>query len=213
MTRNRNKLSIPNITGLMDRGEPVCITFEDSISGERSDLLYCELVHKARYGELFCVTVQQCPVGAYVLGKSDRAPQEYYFRSGRYLNMEAARRASGSLPRVDRKYNSIRVEPLSKNNGKFDVLILYVKPESSMRIVQAYSYSDGTRVLIDTVGAASICGDCTALPLDRGLGLSFGCKGSRKHSGYQDIEVPVGIAFELVEKIEEGLENIPPTRD
>ncbi|MBN2487800.1 MAG: DUF169 domain-containing protein [Methanosarcinaceae archaeon] len=195
----------------MDSGEPVCITFEDSSSGERSDLLYCELVQKARYGESFCVSVQQCPVGAYVLGISDNPPQEYYFRSGRYSNMEAASRASGSLPRVDRKYNSIRVEPLSKNKGKFDVLILYLKPESAMRIVQAHSYSDGTRVLIDTVGAASVCGDCTALPLEKGLGLSFGCKGSRKHSGYQDVEVPIGIAFELVEKIEEGLEKIPTT--
>lgn len=196
----------------MDSGEPVCITFEDGISGEISNLLYCELVQKARYGESFCVAVQQCPVGAYVLGTSDNPPQDYYFRSGRYSNMEAARRASVSLPRVNRKYNSIRVEPLSKNKGKFDVLILYLKPESAMRIVQAHSYSDGTRVLIDTVGAASICGDCTVLPLERGLGLSFGCKGSRKHSGYQDIEVPVGIAFELVEKIEEGLDKIPPTR-
>jgi uncharacterized protein (DUF169 family) len=206
-----SKLVIPNIVGLMDSGEPVCITFEDSISGKISDLMYCELVQKARYGKSFCVTVQQCPVGAYVLGTSDNPPHDYYFRSGRYSNMEAASRASGSLPRFDRKYNSILIEPLSKNKGKFDVLILYVKPESAMRIVQAHSYSDGTRVLIDTVGAASICGDCTALPLERGLGLSFGCKGSRKHSGYQDIEVPAGIAFELVEKIEEGLEKIPPT--
>ncbi|MBN1134867.1 MAG: DUF169 domain-containing protein [Methanosarcinaceae archaeon] len=195
----------------MEIGEPVCITFEDSISGEKSNLLYCELVQKARNGECFCVSVQKCPVGAYVLGTSDKTPQEYYFKSGRYLNMEAASCASESLPRVEKKYNSILFEPLSKNKGKFSVLILYLKPESAMRLVQAYSYSDGTRVLIDTVGAASICGDCTALPLDKGFVLSFGCKGSRKHSRYQDIEVPVGIAFELVDKIEEGLGNIPST--
>jgi uncharacterized protein (DUF169 family) len=43
------------------------------------------------------------------------------------------------------------------------------------------------------------------------MGLSFGCKGSRKHSKYEDFEVPLGIAFEKVEEIEEGLSKLPET--
>lgn len=81
-----------------------------------------------------------------------------------------------------------------------------------MRIVQANSYAKGKRAKLDTLGAASVCGDCTTLALQEGLGLSFGCKGSRKHSGYEDFEVPLGIAFEKVKEIEDGLSRLPGTR-
>ena len=200
-----------NITSLMDIGEPVCVTFDERAEGEPSDLLYCEMIQKARHGESFSVSAQSCPVGAYVLGASYSAPHDYYLKSGRYFDMHAARRASESLPRVVKPYRSIRIEPLSKNNGTFDVLILYITPERAMRIVQAYSYSSGARVVVNTLGAASVCGDCTVLALDKGIGLSFGCKGSRKHSGYSDDEVPLGIGIKFVKMIENGLSKIPNT--
>jgi uncharacterized protein (DUF169 family) len=66
---------------------------------------------------------------------------------------------------------------------------------------------------MDTMGAASICGDCTVLAYRQGMGLSFGCKGSRKHSGYEDIEVPLGLSFEKAAEIEEALLNLPETRE
>nr|QNO48067.1 hypothetical protein NLBKJNFB_00005 [Methanosarcinales archaeon ANME-2c ERB4] len=159
------------------------------------------------------MSAQGCPVGAYVLGVSDDAPHEYYLKSGRYVDMQAARRASDSLPRVVKPYRSIRIEPLSVNNGTFDVIILYLAPERAMRIVQAYSYASGARIVVDTLGAASVCGDCTALAIENGVGLSFGCKGSRKHSGYSDDEVPLGIGVKFVKTIEDGLGHIPETRD
>ena len=206
-----NELRFPNIAGLMDTGEPVCVTFAPFADGEPSDLLYCEMIHKARHGESFSVSAQACPVGAYVLGVSDDAPHDYYFKSGRYADMQTARRASGSLSGLKGSYRSIHIEPLSVNNGKFDVLILYLKPGQAMRIVQAYSYTSGARVIVDTLGAASVCGDCTALAIENGVGLSFGCKGSRKHSGYSDNEVPLGIGVKFVKTIEDGLSKIPNT--
>jgi uncharacterized protein (DUF169 family) len=62
------------------------------------------------------------------------------------------------------------------------------------------------------MGAASICGDCTVLALEKGISLSFGCKGSRKHSGYEDFEVPLGLSFEKAAEIEKGLSKLPETR-
>jgi uncharacterized protein (DUF169 family) len=106
-----------------------------------------------------------------------------------------------------------RVKPLSLNKGSFDVLILFLKPEKAMRIVQASAYSEGKRAMLDTMGAASICGDCTVLAYRQGMGLSFGCKGSRKHSGYEDFEVPLGLSFEKAAEIEEALSNLPKTRE
>ena len=203
---------IPNIVSLMDSGEPVCITFEDE-NGQDSELLYCEIVQKARYGESFLVDKQRCSAGEYVLGATEKSPADYYLHSGRYANREIAEKAASALPRVKRNYTSIRIEPLSHNAGNFDVLLLYLKPEAVMRIIQAYAYHSGGGPGFSSIGAASICGDCTATPLKSGIGLSYGCKGSRKHSHYTHDEIPVGISRDLPEKIEKGPENTQETFD
>jgi len=161
-------------------------------------------------GEKFRISGQNCSLGDYVLGLSEESPAEYYLKSGRYRNKQAAEKAALSLPRLKRKFCSVVIEPLSLNSGNFDVLILFLKPEKTMRIAQVNAYSEGKRTVIDTMGAASICGDCTVLALEQGISLSFGCKGS-KHSGYEDFEVPLGIAFEKVEEIEGGLSKLPET--
>lgn len=239
----------PEISRLMETGEPVCVTFEtghevgdetenepgneighevkkitgekseermddagDEKSPEKSCLLFCELVQKARIGEEFLVSGQSCSPGDYVLGFSEKSPAAYYLNSGRYKDLKAAESAALSLPRLQKRFCFIRVEPLSLNKGSFDVLILFLKPEKAMRIVQASTYSEGKRAVLDTMGAASICGDCTVLAYRQGMGLSFGCKGSRKHSRYEDFEVPLGLSFEKTPEIEHALSKLPETR-
>lgn len=224
----------PELSKLMETGEPVCVTFvtehavgheiEKSNEGkieergaekfpEKSHLLFCELVQTARMGEEFLISGQNCSPGDYVLGFSEKSPAAYYLTSGRYRNSQAAENAALSLPRLEKKFCFIRIEPLSLNRGSFDVLILFLKPEKAMRIVQASAYSEGKRAILDTMGAASICGDCTVLAYRKGMGLSFGCKGSRKHSGYADFEVPLGLSFEKAAEIEEILSKLPETRE
>ncbi|WP_340820275.1 DUF169 domain-containing protein [Methanolobus sp. WCC4] len=202
----------PNIEALMNEGEPVCITLCDE-EGETSEMLYCELVHRARHGEEFLIEDQRCRPGKYILGISENGPADYYLKSNRYMDMETAERAVNSLPRIEKNYRSIRIGPLGKNSGEFDVLLLYLKPESAMKIIQAYAFHHGEGITSRSIGAASICGDCTARPLLEGIGISYGCKGSRKHSGYANEEVPIGISYELLEKIERGLDTIPGTFD
>lgn len=219
----------PEISRLMESDEPVCVTFEtekltekeaeETVEEEyekppeKSDLLFCELVQKARIGEDFRISGQSCSPGDYVLGLSKESPAAYYLNSGRYGNAHAAEKAALSLPRLNKKFYSVRIEPLSQNKGNFDVMILFLKPEKAMRIVQASAYAEGKRAILDTMGTASICGDCTVIALKKGIGLSFGCKGSRKHSGYEDFEVPLGLSFEKVAEIENGLSKLPKTRE
>lgn len=202
----------PCIAALMEEGRPVCITLCRD-EGETSDLLYCELVHRARYGESFLVKDQGCRPGKYILGFSDESPADYYLKSNRYHDRETARRAVASLPRIKKDYKSLKLEPLERNKGEYDVLLLYLKPERAMKIIQAYAYHSGEGITLSSAGAASICGDCTARPLEDGIGISCGCKGSRKHSGYANEEMPVGISYQMLEIIEEGLKNIPATFD
>ncbi|WP_235856212.1 DUF169 domain-containing protein [Methanolobus halotolerans] len=188
----------------------MCITFENE-KGTSSELLYCEIVHRARYGESFLIEKQRCSAGDHILGKTSRSPADYYLRAGRYRDMETAIRAADSLLCIEKEYRSIRIEPLSVSKNDPDVFLLFLRPESAMRILQAYAYHFGKGPDTTGIGAASICCDCTARPLTQGLGMSFGCKGSRKHSDYADTEVPLGISRDIIQKIEEGLEKTPDT--
>ena len=199
---------LDNITGLMEKGKPVSILFCNN-PGTESSLLYCELIQKARYGDSIIITKQGCRVCEYVFGNTEKTPEEYYYNSGRYRNREATSIAISSLKRLKRKESSIKISPYS--NEKFDILILYLKPEKAMRIIQAYAYLEGKPVEIKTGGVASVCSDCTAYPLQEKLGFSLGCKGSRKHSLYGDDEVIVGIPYKIAKDIEEVLKKIPET--
>ncbi|VVB86394.1 putative ArCR [uncultured archaeon] len=196
------------IPGLMDKGSPVSLLFTKE-KGEASSLLFCELIQKARYGESFLARAQGCKVGAYVLGETMTSPEDYYFDSGRYKNRQAAKRAVSSLHRLENRKSSIKIAPYS--GGDFDILILFLKPERAMRLIQAYSWARGELVEIRTGGIASVCGDCTAYTMKGMMGISLGCKGSRKHTGYADEEVVVGIPFGIAGEIEEALGKIPGT--
>ncbi len=193
----------------MDRGKPVSVLFTDE-EGEDSTLLYCEIIQKARLGESFLIKNQGCRVGAYVLGETETSPEGYYYSSKRYKDRNAAKSAAANLKRLAKKGMSIKISPYS--GGNFDILLLFLKPERAMRIVHAHAYQSGSPVEFMTGGIASICSDCTAYPMQGKLGISLGCKGSRKHSKYGDDEVVVGIPFQLAREIDAALGKIPRTR-
>jgi uncharacterized protein (DUF169 family) len=192
----------------MESGNPVSILIFNQ-QGMQSPLLYCELVHKARYGESFIIKSQGCNVCEYVFCNTQNPPGDYYNRTGRYKDRKATSNAVSSLRRFEIKGRSLRITPFT--GEKFDVLILYLKPIRAMRIIQAHAYLEGKPVKIKTGGIASICSDCTVNPLRGKLSFSLGCKGSRKHSKYGDDEVIVGIPFELAKDIDEALGKIPET--
>lgn len=195
---------------LMDRGHPVGTRFTQDISAPENPALFCELVQQARRGESFSFSGQGCPVGAYVLGRNASPPDDYYFSSGRYMNKTAAYRAARSLPQLDTHYNSVELFPITDVDTDFDIMLLFLPPARAMRLVQALSYNSGSPVGFLTGGTASVCGDCTVMPLNtRRMSISMGCKGSRKHSRYGDNEVVVGIPHLLIEDILVGLTAIP----
>ncbi len=196
------------IPSLMDTGSPVTVIFTEK-KGEDSPLLYCEIIQKARYGESYLVRNQGCKVGSYVLGETGISPEDYYFDSGRYRNKPAAKRAVSSLHRLEKRKSSMKIAPYK--GGDFDILILFLKPERAMRLIQAYTWARGDPVEIKTGGIASVCSDCTAYPMQGKPGISLGCKGSRKHTGYADEEVVVGVPFEMAAEIDMAIGNIPET--
>lgn len=199
-----------HIPELMNKGKPVSILFTEE-EGNDSDLLYCEMIQKARYGESFLVKSQGCSVGAFVLGDTETSPENYYFSSKRYSSRDAAKTAACGLCRLAKRRRSTKITPYS--GGDFDVLLLFLKPERAMRLIQAYTYTNGSPVGTSTGGIASVCSDCTAYPMQGKLGISLGCKGSRKHSKYSDDELVIGIPSRLANEIDVALGKIPQTFD
>jgi uncharacterized protein (DUF169 family) len=199
-----------NIQALMEKGAPVSVLFTDE-EGEPSLKLYCELIQRARSGESFLIKNQGCRVGAYVLGDTEITPIDYYFESKRYANRDAARTATENLYRITTKGRSIKIAPFE--GEQFDIMLLFLKPERAMRIVQAQAYISGKPFEMRTGGIASICSDCTAYPLQGKIGISLGCKGSRKHTKYGDDEIVVGIPFKLAKELDEALGKIPGTHE
>ncbi len=192
----------------MDTGQPVSVLFTEE-KGEDSALLYCELIQRARFGESYLIQSQGCRVGAFVLGDIKTSPEDYYYASNRYSSTDAAKNAVSNLHRLSRKAGSIKITLYS--GGGFDILLLFLKPERAMRLIQAFTYKSGNPVEIKTGGIASVCGDCTAYPMEGKLGISPGCKGSRKHSKYSDDELVIGIPFQLAGEIDKALGKIPKT--
>ena len=125
--------------------------------------------------------------------------------------MDAARTAIENLYRRKTKGRSIKITPFT--GEKFDIMLLFLKPERAMRIVQAMAYISGKPFEMKTGGIASICSDCTTYPLKGKIGISLGCKGSRKHSKYGDDELVVGIPFKLAKELDEALGKIPGTNE
>lgn len=207
-------MAIKDIIDLMDYGSPVGVSFTKNADSLKSDRLFCELVQEARLGETIAFSEQSCPAGGYVLGMEVPRPDDYYFRSGRYKTRAAAVMASKSLPRLTGRYDCITLFPLKDDFKEFDVMLLFLTPIKAMRIIQACAYHDGLPVEFRSGGTASVCGDCTAGPLNtRRLCMSLGCKGSRKHSKYGDNEIIVGIPYDLVFVIQKGLATIPEIFD
>lgn len=192
----------------MEKGKPVSVLFTNE-EGEKTLQLYCELVQKSRFGESFLIKNQGCKVGEYVLGNTEITPLDYYYNSRRYQDKNAAKNAVANLYRLTKKGKSIRISPYSGED--FDILLLFLKPERAMRIIQANAYHSGKPVEFRTGGIASICSDCTTYPLQGKLGISLGCKGSRKHGKYADDELVVGVPFQLAEEIDKALGTIPGT--
>lgn len=192
----------------MDKGKPVSVLFVEE-EGEASSLLFCELIQRARFGGSFLVKNQGCSVGAYVLGEREKSPEDYYYKNKRYSDRNAAKHAVSNLHRLAKKARSIKISPY--HGEDFDVILLFMEPERAMRVVQAHAYREGKPVELKTGGIASVCSECTAYPTQGKLGISLGCKGSRKHSRYGEDEVVVGIPFELAYDIEDALGKIPQT--
>jgi uncharacterized protein (DUF169 family) len=86
-----------------------------------------------------------------------------------------------------------------------DVVIVATLPYGAMRVAQATTFA-GSRVRGDVIGMHGLCAESTAAPASTGaVCTSLLCSGSRHEAGWDEHLLSIGIPFELLPAVVEGL--------
>jgi uncharacterized protein (DUF169 family) len=155
---------------------------------------------------------QACDGGAYHIGLREmpaelRSGEFLFKRIGLFGSARAARRFFGSNPVVEPgtiKYASF--SPLEKASFEPDVVVLVWSAKEGMRAVEASAYESG----IATKGISGpICSTIIAAPyLSGDMVYTLGDLAGRKFSIVDDGEIFIGVPFERLEELMNGLEEI-----
>ncbi len=181
----------------------------------KEKLRHCEMVQKARAGDVFYATKEQhaCAGGAGALGVMETPEKiktgEFYFGLGRFKTLESAKKTMDGVPRTGKHFIASMYAPLEKASFKPDVVVVIGNPKQILRIGQSNIYEKGGRNVVSFAGIQSLCGDAVAGPYNTGeMNATFGCDGSRKYAKIADDELIVGIPLAKLEGIVEALERI-----
>jgi len=196
-------------------GSPVAIkivTSEDKlpegISEIEETVRHCRMVSLAREGKVFYATdsKQQCGGGAWVLGLREIGESmksgEHYLKLGKYSSLGASKRTVYNVPALPQDTYAVVYAPLEKVTFIPDVVIIFAKPFSMLKLAQSTLFRLGGRLYPEMSGIQSICSDATAYVLLNGEpNFSLGCDGSRKFSGIADEEMVAGFPAERLEEL------------
>jgi len=219
---NHEELSSKLKTLLGLKGSPVAVKLvarrEDIPAGVpelKEKLRHCEMVQKARAGDVFYATKEQhaCAGGAGALGVAETPEKmktgEFYFGLGRFKTLESARKTMEAVPRTGKHFVASMYAPLEKAAFKPDVVVIIGNPRQILKIGQSNIYEGGGRNKVGFSGIQSLCADAVAQPYNTGeMNATFGCDGSRKYAKIADDELIVGIPVAKLEGVVEALEKI-----
>jgi uncharacterized protein (DUF169 family) len=181
----------------------------------KEKLRHCEMVQKARQGDIFYATQGQhaCAGGAGALGVMETPEKiktgEFYFGLGRFKTLESAKKTMETVPRTGKHFVASMYAPLEKADFKPDVIVVLGNPKQLLKIAQSNIYRDGGRNNVSFSGIQSVCADAVAQPYNTGeMNATFGCDGSRKYAKIVDEELIVGIPVAKLVGLVEALEKI-----
>ncbi|MDD1758620.1 MAG: DUF169 domain-containing protein, partial [Methanotrichaceae archaeon] len=153
-----------------------------------------------------------CDGGAYHIGLREmpvelRSGEFLYKRVGIFGSARAARRFFSSNPGVEPgtiKYASF--SPLDKANFEPDVVVLVCSAKDGMRAVEASAYESG---MAAKGRAGPICSTILAAPYLTGdIVYTLGDLAGRRFSKIDDGEIFIGVPFEKIGELLNGLEKI-----
>jgi uncharacterized protein (DUF169 family) len=175
----------------------------------------CEMLNEVlNDGKSFYTSSEEhaCDGGAYHIGLREmpvelRSGEFLYKRVGIFGSARAARRYFGSNLGVEPgtlKYAAF--SPLDKANFEPDVVILVCSAKEGMGIVEASAYNSGKAA----VGKSGpICSTILAVPYLTGdIVYTLGDLAGRRFSKIDDGEIFIGVPFEKMDQLVNGMEKI-----
>jgi len=136
---------------------------------------------------------------------------ERMFSFGLYAELETAQKVQLSMATLVEPCSGIAVMPLATCVREPDSLVLIVNSYQSMRLVQAWAYHHGPVTNLSLLGNRGICSECVARPLSTGeLHISPLCSNTRHLAKWTDGEMGIGIPFEQLESLLDGLVQTIP---
>ena len=108
---------------------------------------------------------------------------------------------------LDRDYNTLLLEPLSKATSEPELVVIYGDPSQMVKLVHGYSYSTGKRVTLEISGRVA-CSEYLVAPLiTNSPVLTIPGTGDRVFSGTQDTELTLSLPYPLLETLWEGMKE------
>ncbi|MCJ7444486.1 MAG: DUF169 domain-containing protein [Methanotrichaceae archaeon] len=200
------------------KGSAVAVALSnDKPELERLDekIRLCEMLNEAlNEGRSFYTSSEEhaCDGGAYHIGLREmpvelRSGEFLYRRVGIFGSARAARRFFSSNQGVEPgtlKYASF--SPLDKANFEPDVVVLVCSAKDGMRAVEASAYESGKAA---KGNSGPICSTIMAVPYLTGdIVYTLGDLAGRRFSKIDDGEIFIGVPFEKMDELVNGLEKI-----
>lgn len=186
----------------------------------KSKMPYCVMVRQA--GKGMCWKGKKdnlgCMGGARALGLV-RLDDEYstgkmFTELGLYKNIQVSENVVSAMSIIKDDAVGFAVAPLEAFEDEPDVVLIICKPYTAMRAVQGYTYTFGTNTEFRMSGNQAICSECTAYPiLYKKINVSMLCSGTRIKAGWQEEELAIGVPFEAVMELINGIKATADLQD
>nr|WP_160251024.1 DUF169 domain-containing protein [Mixta theicola] len=182
-------------------------------------LPYCAAVKNAAAGIPCKLTLRQsaCLSGARALGllkpqddivhPNDIASGKRHYNMGLYADYAISRQIAKDMVYCNHQVYGIEIAELALYTDYHpDLVIIIANAASAMRLIQGYCYHYGQLKNVKVAGNQAICQECTSYPFEMNqVNVSLLCSGTRQVAKWDNDEMGIGIPFNQLDKIVDGI--------
>ena len=180
---------------------------------------YCVAVKNAAMGKPCKLSLEHiaCLSGARVLGLlkpeddivdfNDIISGRRHAQMGLYADYCISRQVAKDMTYCAHKVYGVEIAELSLYQSyQPDIVIIVTNPLNAMRLIQGYAYHYGQLKNIKVTGNQAFCQECTSYPFETNqTNISLLCSGTRRVARWDDEEMGIGIPYNQLEKIVDGI--------